>query len=130
MAPKHGAEVRPVSQIEGADQIEHIATDQDASSAKSVVSPRQIHALMAYYVALLLGCMVLIIVIIMEADLTQNPPQGATQVRNHLLASLGFLISGAIVGSVLYQIRMLYRFYIKSGGFDSRWVGKYISAPL
>jgi len=33
------------------------------------------------------------------------------------------------VGSVLYQIRMLHRHYIKDEDYDVRWVGKYVSAP-
>ena len=121
MSPEHDADVRPVGQIEGA-RLLPIAIDENASSAKSVISPRQIYALMAYYMALLIGSIALMVLIILKADLAQE--------KSHLLASMGFLVSGAIVGSVLYQIRMLFRFYIKYPNFDSRWLGKYISAPV
>ena len=109
MSPEHDADVRPVGQIEGA-RLLPIAIDENASSAKSVISPRQIYALMAYYIALLIGSIALMVLIILKADLAQE--------KSHLLASMGFLMSGAIVGSVLYQIRMLFRFYIKYPNFD------------
>ena len=72
---------------------------------------------MAYYIALLIGSIALMVLIILKADLAQE--------KSHLLASMGFLMSGAIVGSVFYQIRMLFRFYIKYPNFDLRWVGVY-----
>jgi hypothetical protein len=51
------------------------------------------------------------------------------QKRKKMLISMAFLITGAIVGSVLYLIRELFRFYVKEANFDPRWLGKYFSAP-
>ena len=82
MSPEHDADVRPVGQIEGA-RLLPIAIDENASSAKSVISPRQIYALMAYYIALLIGSIALMVLIILKADLAQE--------KSHLLASMGFL---------------------------------------
>jgi hypothetical protein len=42
---------------------------------------------------------------------------------------MGFLVAGAIIGSVLYLIQKLFTFYIKEAKFDARWLGKYYSAP-
>ncbi len=68
---------------------------------------------------------------------TVTPEQKATstaglspdQKRDKALISMAFLITGAIVGSVLYLIQTFFRFYIKEANFDPRWLGKYYSAP-
>lgn len=46
-----------------------------------------------------------------------------------LLKTVGYTIVGAIFGSVLFQIRSLFHFYLKDAHYDPRWLGKYISAP-
>jgi hypothetical protein len=70
--------------------------------------------------ALLAASMVLLVLLIVkEGDL--KPP---------ILRPLGFVALGAVVGSVLYQIRVLFRFYIRHNEFDPRWLPKYFSAPI
>src|SRR5262249_50720563 len=97
----------------------------------SVMTSRQIYALMTYYLVLLIGCIAVIVLLIwkggsiLKADLTDD-----SLMNMRLLASMAFLVSGAIVGSILYQIRVLFRSYIKLANFDSRWLPKYISAPV
>ena len=46
-----------------------------------------------------------------------------------ILRAIGFAIVGGIMGSVLYQIRMLYYYYAQEKKYDSRWFGKYITGP-
>lgn len=46
-----------------------------------------------------------------------------------LLRTIGFTIIAGIIGSVLYQIRMLFKWYAKRRQFDPRWLGKYLTAP-
>jgi hypothetical protein len=87
--------------------------------AKVIVRPLQVHALVGYYTILLVVAVTLLIVLILKQSSVEPP----------LLAMLGFVASGAMVGSVLYQIRMLFRYYVKDGNFDSKWLSKYMSAP-
>jgi hypothetical protein len=64
-----------------------------------------------------------------QAPSTASQPLTANQKREKMLISMAFLITGAIVGSVLYLIRAFFRFYVKEANFDPRWLGKYYSAP-
>lgn len=47
-----------------------------------------------------------------------------------LIPSMAFVIAGGILGSVLYNIRVLFRFYLKSSSYNYRWFAKYLSAPM
>jgi hypothetical protein len=49
--------------------------------------------------------------------------------NRNLLRAIGFTLVGGFLGSVLYQIRLLYQYYLKSNAYDYRWMGKYVSAP-
>lgn len=46
-----------------------------------------------------------------------------------LLRTMGFTLIGGLLGSILYQIRQLGKYYT-SGRFDSRWLAKYVTGPL
>lgn len=46
-----------------------------------------------------------------------------------LLRTIGFTIIAGIMGSVLYQMRMLFKWYAREKKFDPRWFGKYVTAP-
>lgn len=46
-----------------------------------------------------------------------------------LLRTIGFTLVGGFLGSVLYQIRLLYQYYLKLKEYDYRWIGKYVTAP-
>jgi hypothetical protein len=163
-------ELRPSGQAEGTNRVQQIAANaqlpriaisEKTLVAKSVVSPRQVYALMIYYMSLLIGsvaCIVILVWCVPDATLlfdasqntataqaqptptrgeTATPDQKATstaglsadQKRHKALISMAFLITGAIVGSVLYLIQKLFRFYVKEANFDPRWLGKYYSAP-
>ncbi len=87
--------------------------------ATVIVRPLQVYGLVSYYTILLVVAVTLLIVLILKQS-NVNPP---------LLGMMGFVASGAMVGAVLYQIRMLFKYYVKDGNFDSKWLGKYISAP-
>jgi hypothetical protein len=104
------------------------AINENALAAMTVIDPRKIHALLAYYVVLLIVSIAVVVLIIVKTDVMLKAD--AAPDKEHLLASLAFLVSGAIVGSVLYHIRMLSRYYIKEQNFNSKWVGKYITGPI
>jgi hypothetical protein len=55
---------------------------------------------------------------------------GEQALADPLLPAMVFSISGGILGSVLYNIRILFRYYLKSSSFNYRWFAKYISAPV
>jgi len=122
------------TQVEQPTRGSLIATDERRE--KPVVSQRQVCALMAYYVALLIASITLILFLIwwegVPLDIPNGvgtPSVGTPEARRRVLATMAFLVSGAVVGSVLYHTRMLFRFYIKANAFDSRWLVKYVSAP-
>jgi hypothetical protein len=118
-AVKDKVNVRPGTQVHAVGRglpipIEH------APGAKLLIGPRQIYALIGYYMAFLVASIALLVVLIAKGD----------NIEPRLLALLGFVSSGAIIGSVLYHIRMLFKYYIKHGNFDVRWLAKYISGPI
>ncbi len=45
------------------------------------------------------------------------------------LRTIGFTIIAGIFGSILYQIRALFRHYCKTYTYHPRWIGKYVTAP-
>jgi hypothetical protein len=45
-----------------------------------------------------------------------------------LLRTINFTIIGGFIGSILYQIRIMFHFHT-AGRYDPRWFGKYLTAP-
>ena len=127
-------DVPSVGAVERSSQGSLVAIDEHASAAASAISPRTVYAIMVYYMALLIACFVALVLLIWNAGPILTPPLPSAVedplLNKRLLASMTFLVSGAVVGSILYQIRMLFRSYIKTADFDSRWVPKYLSAPI
>lgn len=90
-----------------------------------------VHSLVLYYLALMAAGLWLVL------DLWSGGFQvlralGVSELalQQPLLRSTGYTLAGGLLGSVLYQMRMLFRFYLKTNEFDHRWLGKYLSAPL
>jgi hypothetical protein len=133
MSAKHGVDVPSEVQVEQQTRGSPITAHKRSFEAASVVTQRQVYALMAYYMTLLIICIALIVFLIArDGALVEVVPEGSLpkDPSRRVLGAIAFLVSGAVVGSVLYEIRMLFRFYIKSPNFDSRWLAKYISAPV
>ena len=101
-----------------------IPGDGRVQSMSLAVSERQVYALLGYYMVLLTASIAALGLLAWKEIVWKGVPE------TKLLATLGFVASGAIIGSILYQIRMLFRHYIKDGNFDSRWLAKYVSAPF
>ena len=141
-----------VPQIAANAQLPRIAISEKTPVEKSDVSPRQVYVLIAYYVLLLISSVAGIAILVWsvvhggdsallfdasqntgaiqaQATSTAGQPLTPDQKGQKMLISMAFLITGAIAGSVLYQNRELYRFYVKEGNFNHRWLGKYYSAP-
>jgi putative flippase GtrA len=119
MSAKHGVDVVPVGQDELSNQG---SLFKHAIEAKAAVTQRQVYALMAYYMALLIGCIALITFMIVNNDGSVFKDASEPDSKR-LLQSMAFLLSGAVVGSVLYQIRMLFRFLHQIPQFRFKMAG-------
>lgn len=106
------------SEVQSADPI---SVELAPPDAKVVVKPAQIYSLLVYYIGLLAAAMALFIFLIVSSSWQPG--------KIPLLKTVCFVAAGALIGSVLYQIRMLYQYYVQDGAFDAKWIGKYISAP-
>jgi hypothetical protein len=124
MSAEHSGDARSSSQVEPSGQIPK--TTEVATITPHAVTPRQIYGLVAYYMVLLVGSIVLLVYLVSNEEIHVN------EERPRLLVSMGFLASGAIIGSILYQIRTLFKYYVKDKDktFDKRWLSKYVTAPL
>jgi hypothetical protein len=131
MTPQGSADIPLDREVGASAGGSPISVDERVPTAKPVVTARLIYALMAYYIALITGSIAVIALLMWQfGEVILAPPKDDTQIVIRVLASMAFLVSGAIVGSVLYQIRALFRSYIKLANFDPRWLPKYISAPM
>ena len=124
------SDVSSEAQIEQPTRGSLITTDKRPSEATPVVTQRQIYALMAYYLVLLIICIALMVFLVVRYGALLEEEASTPVDSRRVLTAMAFLMSGAVVGSVLYQIRMLFRFYVGDRSFNSRWLAKYISAPV
>jgi hypothetical protein len=106
------------SEVQSADPVSIELAPPDA---KVIVRPLQIYSLLVYYIGVLAAAMALFIFLIVSSNWQPS--------KIPLLRTVCFVAAGALIGSVLYQIRMLYQYYVQDGAFDAKWIGKYISAP-
>src|SRR5262245_34022858 len=115
MSAEHSVDVPLDTQVEQPPQGSLVATDKRAVESLTEATQRQIYALMAYYMVLLVICTALILFLIGSGLVPLEAPKdlGTPDATRRVLAAMIFLVSGAVVGSVLYNIRMLFRLYIK-----------------
>jgi hypothetical protein len=103
---------------------------QDRTSAWQDGVFRQVHAIVVYYLALMLASFWILLDLYSGSfRLMRLLGLDALALQQPLLKSVGYILIGGMLGSVLYQIRMLFRHYLKSNQYDPRWLGKYLSAP-
>jgi hypothetical protein len=97
---------------------------------KQLVYFWQVNALIAYFILMLLGGFWFLLDV-WSGNFTILRGFGLSGeiLTDPLLKTIGYTMVGAVFGSVLFQIRSLFNFYLKSGKYDPRWIGKYISAP-
>jgi hypothetical protein len=124
MSAEHGLDVPSMDQTGAANQNQKSGTKEVVPITTATVRPWQIYVIMAYYMAMIIGAVVLLACLILNEDWLLKED------RMRLLATMAFLASGAVIGSILYQIRMLFRYYVKSDKFDVRWLSKYYTAPI
>src|SRR5262245_47540529 len=98
MSTKDSVDVPPVGQIERPSSLIPI---DDPPRATSVIASRQIYALMAYYWILLVGCIAVVVLLILNSGSILKADSDDLPANMRLLASMAFLVSGAILGSIL-----------------------------
>jgi hypothetical protein len=50
--------------------------------------------------------------------------------QDPIVKTVCYTLTGAVMGSTIFQIRSLFKFYITDAQYHSRWIGKYLSAPF
>lgn len=111
---------------------------QDANDTFNVNIPSPykniVHKIMWYYMALVTLSLLLLTDTVWDGHNFFLELIGFCKVPYyHLMRTVIFVATGALLGNVLYQIRQLYKAYCKprtpEESFNPRWVGKYYSSP-
>lgn len=91
----------------------------------------QVHGLVAYFVMLLLLSGWFLVDVWSEnfafLSLLGVPSE---HLQDPVVKTVCYTITGAIMGSIMFQIRSLFKFYITDAQYHPRWIGKYVSAPF
>jgi len=89
-----------------------------------------VHFLMGYFIVILLFSFWLLLDIwASNFSLFRMLGLNDKALEDELIRTIGFSITGGLIGSVLYNIRKLFHYYARLKRFDQEWAGKYISAP-
>ena len=112
---------------------EHNANDESDVRKPSPYA-NYVHALTAYYTLLIFLSLWLLVDTVLERHTFLEVFGFSEQIpRQHVIRTIIFVATGALLGSVLYQIQQLYRAYCKpkkpTDRFNPRWLGKYVTAP-
>jgi hypothetical protein len=91
----------------------------------------QVHGLVAYFVVLLLLTGWFLVDVWSENFVFLSwlgvPIE---HLQDPVVKTVCYTIVGAVIGSIMFQIRSLFKFYITDAQYHPRWIGKYISAPF
>lgn len=114
----------------GLDYRQHRFSDMLGISADQRVHFWQVNLLTVYFILVILGGFWFLLDV-WGGNFTLLKSFGLQGeiLADPLLKTVGYTIVGAIFGSVQFQIRSLFKFYLKDGHYDPRWLGKYLSAP-
>jgi hypothetical protein len=105
-------------------------TTQPRPPKREALEFLQVHGLMLYFIALIfLALWFFFDVWSKNMRFMQWMGIQPPALNEPILRTIGFTMVGGFLGSVLYQIRLLFQYYLKSETYDYRWMGKYISAP-
>ena len=84
-------------------------------------SSQRLMGLIAYLLALLLLALGGLVYLLLLANFSSTSAE--------ILRTLGFIGAGAMIGSVLYQVRALFRRYYEGQNHENIWLGECLSAP-
>jgi hypothetical protein len=77
--------------------------------------------LVAYFLALLLLALGGLVYLLLLANFSSTSAE--------ILRTLGFIATGAMIGSVLYQVRAVFRHTYEGHNHENIWLGECLSAP-
>ena len=99
------------------------AADTAPRRAKPSETPSSQHlmGLVAYLLALLLLALGGLVYLLLLANFSSTSAE--------ILRTLGFIGAGAMIGSVLYQVRAVFRRYYEGQNHENIWLGECLSAP-
>ena len=114
----------------GQSQVPEPDHQQGTPARRERMEFLQVHALMFYFIILIFLALWFFLDVWSEnlrfmQWMGVQPPA----LNEPVLRTIGFTMVGGFLGSVLYQIRLLFQYYVKTSVYDYRWLGKYISAP-
>lgn len=118
------------SPLEGQSQQFELDNSSQVYTRRARLEFIQVHALMLYFTILLFAALWFFLdVWSNNLRFMQWMGVRSPALEEPVLRTIGFTMVGGFLGSVLFQIRLLFRYYLKSDAYDYRWMGKYISAP-
>jgi hypothetical protein len=112
--PQPPAKLKP-SIVESSEPVSKKSKTADTPPSQRLMG------LVAYFLALLLLALGGLVHLLLLA----NYSSGSLEI----LRTLGFMACGAMVGSVLFQIRMLFRRYYEGQNHEQGWLGECLSTP-
>ena len=91
----------------------------------------QVHGMVAFFVALLLLCFWFLVDVWSENFvLLHKLGILDAQLHDPIVKTVCYTVAGAVMGSTIFQIRSLFKFYITDAQYHQRWIGKYLSSPF
>jgi hypothetical protein len=122
----------PAVQIDAANKVERKTVRQSAQAGISaeLVNFLEVNFIVVYYLGVMLG----VFWLFLDTWSNRFSVMYWLGIREQILAdstvpAMVFAIAGGILGSVLYNIRTLFHYYLKKKEFNYRWLAIYISAP-
>ncbi len=82
---------------------------------------QRLMGLIAYFLALLLLALGGLVYLLLLANFSSSSAE--------ILRTLGFIATGAMIGSVLSQVRAVFRRYYEGQNHENIWLGECLSAP-
>ena len=112
--PQPPAKLKP-SIVEASEPVGKRARTAEAPPSQRLMG------LVAYFLALLLLALGGVVYLLLLANYSSA--------AHEILRTLGFMGCGAVIGSVLLQIRILFRRYYEGQNHEQGWLGECLSTP-
>jgi len=113
-SPQPPAKLKP-SIVEASEPVGKRARTAEAPQSQRLMG------LVSYFLALLLLALGGVVYLLVLANYSSA--------AHEILRTLGFMGCGAMIGSVLFQIRMLFRRYYEGQNHEQGWLGECLSTP-
>ncbi len=99
------------------------SVDSNVKRGKSAEVPpaQRLMGLVSYFLALLLLALGGLVYLLLLGNFSSTSLE--------IVRTLGFVAAGAMIGSVLYQVRALFRRYYENQNHEQVWMGECLSAP-